>query len=167
MKYLVAIIIIILLSACSSNTLQYPSSKALASRTHVNLGLYYLQNGDLILAKSKLLLALEENPKDFLVNDAFGFFLETTGNVVLAKKYYQLAIKYAPNNGEALNNYGTFLYRQKDFNGALQYFLKATADLHYLYISKANNNAALVAYKLNNPKLARSYLAKAAKSQNH
>lgn len=132
-----------------------------AATINARLGVAYLAQHDLVRAKEKLLLALAENSNDPIVNDAFAYFLETTGELAQAESYYLKAIKLASSKGAVWNNYGTFLYRQGRYSEALHYFLLATQDIYYMHIGNAYANAADCAVKLHDFTLAKSYLHKA------
>lgn len=143
------------LSAC--NTLDSSKLNPNAATTNVELGLAYLHQGDVVRAKSKLLLALDQSPNDAMVQDAFGYFLEVTGRSELAEEYYLRAIHFAKDRGAAWNNYGAFLYRQKKYQSAMKYFLLAAQDLHYLQVATAYKNAGYAAKKLHQEQLANQY----------
>lgn len=110
---------------------------------NVELGLEYLKQNNLSRAKEKLLTAINLSPKKYATNVAFGYFMEKIGEEKRAEKYYILGIKYSDSKtkGAALNNYGTFLYRQKRYKEALKYFLLAANDSNYLNFSTAKENA--------------------------
>lgn len=152
------------LTACSSNDTNYltpassrsPSAQQLndAAQINIKLGLYYLQQHNLVQAKTKLLLALAQAPNNVLAHDAFGYFLETSeGDFAGAEKYYRQALTLAlhesgnaPNNdssGIAHNNYGAFLYRQHRCTGALTQFDLAASNPNYLNTANAHINAQL------------------------
>lgn len=128
----------------------------------MKLGILYLNQGDMVRSKEKLLIALKQQPNQYMVQDAYGYFLEKTGEPKLAEQYYLKALQLASDKGEALNNYGTYLYRQNRYHEALKYFLRATADQNYLHPAKAYQNAGLAALALKNKALAKKYFKEAA-----
>jgi type IV pilus assembly protein PilF len=134
-----------------------------ASVFNVDLGLAYLRHGDIDLAKAKLLLALHQSPENSLANDAMGYFLERTGDVSLAEKYYKYAIKVAgpTDMGASFNNYGTYLYRQSRYEEAIKYFLLAANQQNYLHEKEAYENAAHAAEKLGRYNEAKNYYHRA------
>ena len=134
-----------------------------ASNDNVKLGLAYFNNGQRQLAKSKLLLAFEQDETNSVANDALGYFFEQTGNIVLAKKYYLNAITISNKNdiGASYNNYGSYLYRQKKYKDSIDYFLKAANSENYLHTSNAFENAGIAFESMNNYKMAKIYFNKA------
>lgn len=145
MRKILFLLLSFLLAACANPKPQ----NAAAAAINVQLGLAYLEHGDLARAKNKLLLALSQNTVSDLTQDALGYFFEKTGAIKTAEKYYLKAITLATNKGAAYNNYGAFLYRQKDYRAALQYFNLAAQDPYYLHPDVAHNNAVLTRKKIN------------------
>lgn len=143
--------------ACSS----VPENNKTAADYNAQLGLVYLEQGNINLAKSKLLLALKQSPDEPLILDAMAYFLECTGEIKSAENYYLYAIKRAPKNGVVQNNYGTFLCRQKRYRESLEHFLLAVKDNYYLNTAQAYENASRCAAKIPNKKLAKEYMQKA------
>jgi len=141
-KHFQKIILILLLSllvSCATTS----SRQVAASESNVQLGLAYLQRGDLPRAKSKLLLAQTEDPQSAVVYDALGYFFEKTGELKTAESYYLQAIAVAQSKGRAYNNYGVFLYRQKNYRAAEKYFNLAAHDSSYVNAELARRNFEL------------------------
>lgn len=162
---LICLFFIFFLSACKSthpvvSTAQYKKNPK-AAAVNVQLGLGYLQGGDTERAKHKLLIAEQQDPTSSVVMDAMGYYLELTGSISDAEKYYKKSISLAPNNGESLNNYGTFLCRQKHYQQAEKYFLKAIQDQNYVKSAEAFENAGLCAQKIPDIAKAKQYFNRA------
>lgn len=157
-KFLLLILLIVPLSACTTVT-KKPNAEA--AKYNLQLGLAYLKHGDIDRAKSKLLLALRENPKDAITLDAMGYFFELAHDLKMAQQYYLQAIKLMPHMGAVHNNYGAFLCRHGYYRKAIKYFLLATKDINYLHVAAVYKNAGLCALKIPDKKLASIYLEKA------
>ena len=171
LQYFFVPLCLILLASCASvttntNNTQAPTQTTLqlnnAAETNIRLGLYYLEQKNMQQAKTKLQLALQQSPENFLAYDAMGYFWESIQETSLAEKYYQQAIKIVPTNGATHNNYGTFLYRQKRCDLALIQFKKALQDNNYLNLAGVYKNAAQAALCLNDTKQAQKYFDKVA-----
>jgi len=128
-----------------------------AANINAKLGLAYLQQNNIELAKNKLLIAYEQAPIDAKVNAALGYFFSVTGEPVLAEKYYLNAIKHGVEKGSVWHNYGLFLYQQNRYREALKYFLLAAKDINYLFVAKAYADASGAALKLGQKNLAQQY----------
>jgi type IV pilus assembly protein PilF len=162
--------IIVFLTACHSLPTKQDENeqKTLASinnqtaaHYNVQLGIAYLQRGDIQRAKHKLLTALEQAPNWAPAQDAMGYFLMKTGDMQSAEPYFLRAIALAPNAGSAQNNYGIFLCRNKRYQEANQHFMLAVQDKNYLNTAEAYENAGLCALESPQPQMAENYLLKA------
>ena len=160
------ILVNLLLSACAtqSNSVNHlPSDYSSASKVNVDLGLAYLEQGNIVRAKQKLLLAIEQNPDSVSAYSAMAYFMETTENISQARHYYLYAIKIAKHKAGPENNYGTFLCRQKDYQQGIEYILKAAHDVDYLNNASAYENAGLCAMQMKDNKLSKNYFLQALK----
>jgi len=155
------VLIIILLALQSCQFHQEAKLGQAAALYNTQLGLVYLTQGDWVLAKRKLLIALSQNPNSPDVNAAMAYFLEKTGDVVKAQSYYRKAMLLAPGRGAQLNNYGAFLCRQKHYQQADHYFLLAVRDMQYERTAAAYENAGLCAMMIPDYKKAQTYFKKA------
>ena len=163
-KIIITSILFAGLTACSTMT-PHATNNPKAAHYNVELGLGYLKQGNTIRAKEKLLWALKQDPRSPVVQDAMGYFLETTGELKQAAIYYHRAVQLAPRSGAAQNNYGTFLCRVGRYPESIQYFLAAAQDPSYLHTALAYENAAKCALKIPDKKLAQLYFAKAKASR--
>lgn len=161
---------ILLLGACSSeqtsqsNDTMDPSITAQnpkAADINMQLGIGYLQQGDIDRAKQKLLLAEQQDPNSPLVWDSFAYFYSKTGDNAKADQYYQKAIGLAPNNGKTLNNYGVFLCGEGKYQQAIQYFDAAVKDPGYVTTGQAYENAGLCAEQIPDMNKAKTLFTKA------
>lgn len=170
-------LLILFLTACTStfseveaeSTYQIPT-KAIknnpkAASYNVQLGVAYLQQGDVERAKSKLQMAMKQDPNSSSVLDGMGYFWELTGEPKLAETYYQKAITVAKQKGDPHNNYGTFLCRQGSYKEAIKYFLLAAQDPTYNSPAQAYENAGLCAMQIPDRKEAEKYFKTALKKQ--
>jgi type IV pilus assembly protein PilF len=162
-RIIIISILLIGLNACSTMTPRVTNPTA--AKYNVELGLGYLKQGNVIRAKQKLLLALKQDPRNPIVQDAMGYFLENTGELKQAAVHYRRAVELAPRSGAAQNNYGTFLCRVGRYPESIQYFLAAVQDPAYLHTSLAYENAGKCALKIPDKKLARLYFVKAKVSR--
>jgi type IV pilus assembly protein PilF len=135
--------------------------KVSAAKINDQLGMAYLERRDIQRAKQKFLLALEQAPKLPEAWYSMAYFLEATGNNSEANKHYLKAITLAPNRGDVLNNYGTYLCRIGHNKQAIDYFMKAARDSEYLDIAGAYENAGICSVKYKQNKIAKAYFIKA------
>jgi type IV pilus assembly protein PilF len=145
-KLLCAMVVICLLSACSTmDGGQVVANRLQAADYNVQLGLGYLQEKEVSRAKEKLLLAVNQAPRWPVALDALAYFYEITGNIPEADKYYRKAVRFARQSGQAQNNYGAFLCRQGRYQEAQWHLLQAAQNPSYVNSAQAYENAGLCA----------------------
>jgi len=146
LKKVATVLFLLNLTACSIFfRSKSPEAGPQAASTNVQLGLAYLQSGDVQRAKQRLLLAKQQAPQSTESQGAMGYFLESTGNFPEAEAYYRRAVVLNPKSGAAQNNYGTFLCRRGRYVEADQHFLLALQDSDYLNTAQVYENAGLCA----------------------
>jgi type IV pilus assembly protein PilF len=118
------------LSACVSTTTGTPAPEAdddAAAELNYQLGARYYQSGNYDLARDRLTLSTELDPKMAKAYSTLALTYEALDNERLATQSYEMAIKVAPRDFNVQNNYAVFLCRQRDFDGAKKYFEKAAS----------------------------------------
>lgn len=108
----------VLLSGCVSTLPPSPvkdeaADGARAAQINVQLGLGYLQRGQKQAAHEKLTRALEHDPNSALAHHAYALLQDVLGETGEAEKHFRRAVELDPKDSEALNNFGSFLCRQK------------------------------------------------------
>jgi type IV pilus assembly protein PilF len=151
------------LSACAVQNVNSTELNNLAE-INVNLGLYELKQNHTLLAKDYLLQALKLDPLNVHAQAAWGYYLMDVGDEAGADAAYTKALNLAPDDSEVQNDYAVFLYKEGHYQEALQYFLKAAGNEHYLYSGLAYQNASLAAQKLGNSALANIYMQDAERA---
>lgn len=149
-------------SLTSNNTITgQPPNIKLAAQYNVQLGVSYLQQGDLPRAKQKILLATVQDPESVAAWNSMAYYMQTVGDNAAAEKAYQKALALKPNQGDTLNNYGVFLCQQGKPKAAISYFQEATQDPAYVTTAQAYENAGLCALKIPNSSLATTFFTQA------
>ncbi len=96
-----------------------------ASELNYQLGARYYQQGSYVLARDRLLLATEIDPKMAVAFTTLALTYEALDNLRLATQAYERAVRVAPKDFNVQNAYAVFLCRQEDYNGAAKHFDKA------------------------------------------
>jgi len=138
-----------------------------AANYNVQLGVNYLQQGDVQRAKRKLLLAMDQAPDSPQAQDAMGYYLSSTGDTSSAEKFYLKAIQLNPQAGSTHNNYGTYLCSIKRYQDADKQFMLAVKDPKYINTAGAYENAGLCALQIPDYPKAASYFEKAILQDPH
>lgn len=146
-KFILLFFSLFTLFACSSHSPQIKNSgNNAAAKTRVELGLAYLAQGNIALAKANLDKALQHTPNDYLPYLGLAYFYQHTAQNQQAEHYYQKALQLVPDNGDVLNNYATYLCSQRQFTPAFQLFDKALASKAYYHFADTYENIAICAY---------------------
>ncbi|PCH55306.1 MAG: hypothetical protein COC15_04465 [Legionellales bacterium] len=149
---------LLLLCSCASN-----NSNNIAGIANVELGLGYLEAGNMVRAKSALQHALQLAPNIEETHTAMAYLLQQVGEINLADKEYQQAIKFSKQPTASYNNYGVFLCKQRKFVAADIMFNKALQDKYYPNIANVYNNAASCARENKQSAQAKQYAEAASR----
>ena len=143
------------------NPLDSKDGRAKAVQAYVQLGVGCLQQGATERAKNPLQKALDLDPSNADANAALAMVFQIEMEPELADKHYRTALSESDNQTRILNNYGSFLFDQKEFEKAHEYFLKASADTMYEGRSRVFENLGMTALKMNQRDKAKHYFQKA------
>ena len=132
-----------LLAACASVPHHSESANDEAAGYNVQLGLGYLQKGNLAVAKEKLERAEHESPHDPKVHSALGLLYERFGEPRRADEEYRTALRYAPKDPDVANNYAVFLCKSGRTEDGVKYFLEAAHNPLYRTPEAAYTNMAV------------------------
>lgn len=151
-KFLNALFLLLGLSACSNlhnSDEKVNFDKQSAAKSRVELGLAYLAEQNLPLAKVNLEKAKNHQPDYYLPYLGLAYFYQKIGEVVLAEQHYQQALTLSKAQGDVLNNYATFLCTQARFTEAFDFFQQALESDKYTNLADSYENIVLCAYEAN------------------
>jgi type IV pilus assembly protein PilF len=99
------------LGACASSTQPNDRAKRLADAASANtqLGIAYLRQGDIPLAKEKLDRALMENPNNTELHSARAMLFDHMGDQKEADREFKAALALSPDDPDVSNNYAVYL----------------------------------------------------------
>ncbi len=98
-----------------------------AAELNYQLGARYYRSGKYELARDRLLLSIELDPKQAIAHSTLALTYEQLGNPRLAGESYARAVKVAPGNYDVQNAYAVFLCRQNRFDEAARHFDRAVS----------------------------------------
>ena len=98
-----------------------------AADLNYQLGARYYNAGSYELARDRLLLATEINPRMGVAYTTLGMTYEALDNERLARDAYETAVRVAPRDFRVQNSYAVFLCRKRDFEQAQKHFARAAA----------------------------------------
>ena len=96
------------LSGCASHK-EAEKKQNDASTYNTQLGISYLRQGDIPLAKEKLDRALKENPENPQVHSARAMLFDRLGQPAQADAEFKEALRLAPDDPDVNNNYAVYL----------------------------------------------------------
>lgn len=134
----------LLASACSSTTYYADGSQAPSSQkevaTYTELGVEYLRAGDTAAAKVPLQHALKIDPGYAPAYNILALVFQRENENELARQYFQKAISADSDSAMIHNNFGTFLFAQKEYEQACRELERATEDPFYQLRAQAFEN---------------------------
>jgi type IV pilus assembly protein PilF len=135
---------LVALAACvTTGDLQRPKSDKDAAIANVKLGVAYMQQNNLALAKEKLERAEKQDPKNLEVHTSLAFLYEKLEKPEEAEREYQAALKVSPGSADVANNYAVFLCRSGKVDAAIKMFDSAAQNKLYSTPWAADTNAAV------------------------
>jgi type IV pilus assembly protein PilF len=114
-----------------------------AARANVQLGVAYMQQGNLALAKDKLERAWKQDSKNFEAAWALASLSERLEQPQEAERFYQTSMRLAPDNPEIANAYAVFLCKNDAVDRALPVYERVVRDPLYRTPWAAATNAAV------------------------
>ncbi len=133
------------LTACVSGSAQRPESSNAenAAEFNIQLGIAYLQQGNLTLAQDKLERALAQNPRDANVHTALGLLNDRLDKPREADDHYRTALRLAPRDPDVLNNYAVYLCKRGRHDEGVKRFEEVANNRLYRAPEAAYTNAGV------------------------
>lgn len=112
-------------------------------KAHLDLARGYLNKKNWNRAKTPLRKALEIDPRSVETHVLFAYVYQNEGEKELAENSFKEALRISPRNSQALNNYGTFLFRERRYEEAAKVLRRAAADPTYAQRAQSYENLGL------------------------
>lgn len=164
-SFTLLILCVATLVGCSSNESRPAPKKSEAANYNARLGAEYTRTGRLNLANDKLQKALAQDPSSGEAHHYYALLQQRLGQNQKADTYFRRAISLSPKDPHLLNNYGSHLCRNGDYQAASKHFLAAINDPLYTTPEFAYTNAGICIKKSGNVDQAESYFRKALKEE--
>jgi len=142
---LIAAVLAVVLAACAAPSPQRPepTRAETAAGFNLQLGIAYLRQNNLALAKEKLERALAQNPRDPNVHAAMALLHERFGDAAAADRAYRNAIRIDGRNPDIQNNYAVFLCRSGRVEDGVERFQAVARNPLYRTPDVAYTNAGV------------------------
>jgi type IV pilus assembly protein PilF len=156
-----ALLVATLLAGCATGPQDSRVSDKDAARFNVQLGMSYMQRGDLEGAREKLERAAQQDPSLPAAHAALGILYERAGDPRRAQDHLRRATRLAPDDPNMLNNYGGFLCRQGEAREGIRHFEMAANNAYYRMPEAALANAGVCARSIPDLELAEDFFRRA------
>ena len=117
-------------------------------KARLDLARGYLEKGDTVGAVPPLEEALEIEPRSSEAHVLMALVYQSDGRMDEADKHFKEALRVAPGDAMANNNYGAFLYSLEQYGDAARHLRMATEDPGYTRRAQAYENLGLTQLKL-------------------
>ena len=138
------VLAVLLLAACSTGNAKKQAEKAHdAAVYNVQLGLAYMNQGDLERAKEKLDRAVTQDPNSADVHSARATLFARLNQKNKADEEFRAALRLAPNDPRMVNNYAVYLCQNGRYDEGVKRFLEAAHNALYPTPEAAYTNAGV------------------------
>ena len=138
------VLAVLLLTACSSSSAKRQTEKAHEAAVYnVQLGLEYMNQGDLERAKDKLDRALTQDPSNPDVHSARATLYSRLKQKDKADEEFRTALRLAPHDPRMVNNYAVYLCENGRNDEGVKRFLEAARNPLYPTPEAAYTNAGV------------------------
>ena len=141
--------------------LETEKGREAARDAYIQLGIGQLQQGSTEKAKDPLRKALEIDPSSAEAHAILALVFQQEMEPKLAGEHYRKAISLSKGDARLHNNYGSFLYEQKQYADAIQQFTIASQDTLYSERSRVFENLGLASLQLGQREQAKNYFTRA------
>ncbi len=114
-----------------------------AAKVNLQLGVGYLRQGNLPIAKEKLDRAMKQDPHNAEIHGWMGLLDERLGKDKEADKEYRTALELAPHSPMLINNYAVYLCSHHRTDQGVRYFEQAASNPLYPTPWAAYTNAGV------------------------
>jgi type IV pilus assembly protein PilF len=152
----------LLLAGCvHTTTTKNTGNQKDAAAYNVQLGIAYMNQGDLSRSKDKLDRALKQDPDNADVHSARAMLFTRMGNARQADEEYRTALRLAPNDPNVVNNYAVYLCQIGRTDEGVKRFLEAAHNPLYKTPEAAYTNAGVCLRAAKRDEDARGYFVRA------
>ena len=131
------------MAACVHTDTGRPVKKDNAAGYNVQLGIAYMHQGNLQLAKDKLDRAMAEDPQEPSVHSAMALLYDRLELPAKADAEFREALRLGPNDPDILNNYAIYLCRTGKTDQGVKFFMTAAHNRLYRTPETAYTNAGV------------------------
>lgn len=135
-----------------------------AAKAHTDLGMVYLNDGQLNVALDEARKAIDADPSYPLGYNLLGLVQMYLDDNRAAEENLRRALQLAPSDPEINNNYGWFLCQRGREKQSIEYFVEASRNTLYAAPTKPLTNAAICSISAGDDKAGEDFLMKALRA---
>jgi type IV pilus assembly protein PilF len=137
-------LLVVLLAGCTSTAAKHDGVKMQdAAVYNTQLGINYMHQGELSVAKDKLDRAVKQDPNYAPAHSARAMLYDRLGNSEVADAEFRTALRLSPNDPDMVNNYAVYLCQNGRTDEAVKKFQEAAANPLYRTPEAAYTNAGV------------------------
>jgi type IV pilus assembly protein PilF len=144
-RWIVSGVAVLFVGGCASSgsTTTSNDSDTSASAYNTQLGIAYLRQGNLPLAKEKLERALKQNPRDADTHTGLALLHDRLDDTKRADDFFRSALRLAPRNPDISNNYAAYLCKRGRYDEGVARFEEVASNRLYRSPEAAYTNAGV------------------------
>jgi type IV pilus assembly protein PilF len=140
-----AVAIALPLLASAQQPAPLPTDAEAAAMANMQLGISYMKQGNLALARDKIDKALKQAPRNVDVQTTAALLEERLGNLKKAEEHHRTAMKTSVNRPDITNNFAVFLCRTNRAKQGVKLFVEVATNKLYPAPQNAYTNAGVCA----------------------
>jgi type IV pilus assembly protein PilF len=135
--------LLLLFAGCANTRPQHANRPHDAAAYNVQLGIAYMNQGDLARAKDKLDRAVGQDPNNAEVHSSRAMLFERMHDLDKADAEFRTALRLAPHDPQVINNYAVYLCQNGRTDEGVKRFLEAAHNALYQTPWAAFTNAGV------------------------
>src|SRR5450631_4047444 len=132
---------------------------------NTQLGISYMHQGELSVAKDKLDRAVKQDPNYAPAHSARAMLYDRLGNTEVADNEFRTALRLSPHDPDMINNYAVYLCQNGRTDEGVKKFLEAAANPLYRTPEAAYTNAGVCLRAAKRDEEARALFIKALQAR--
>src|SRR5450432_3426454 len=156
----------VLLGGCASSNAKHAAVKTEdAAVYNTQLGINYMHQGELSVAKDKLDRAVKQDPNYAPAHSARAMLYDRLGNSEVADDEFRTALRLSPHDPDMINNYAVYLCQNGRTDEGVKKFLEAAGNALYRTPEAAYTNAGVCLRAAKRDEEARALFIKALQAR--
>lgn len=157
---------VLMLTGCTSDAAKHAAVKTEdAAVYNTQLGINYMHQNELAVAKDKLDRAVKQDPNYAPAHSARAMLYDRLGNSEVADSEFRTALRLSPHDPDMINNYAVYLCQNGRTDEGVKKFQEAAANALYRTPEAAYTNAGVCLRAAKRDEEARALFVKALQAR--